>query len=288
MRLYRFLKTVKGIVKKNTVSNRKITSIDAKGERIAAMTFDDGPCGLICPDGRTLTEYICDTLVEFGFTATFNIIGSTEENYPDKPGKLGSFAWSGKKFDHYPRFGEDAFGGAKNNPNIIKKLLENGNELANHGYRHIVSGKMSYPYHKRSYFQTADEVIEDYKRLHEFIQNSFGYTMTGARPPHYVDKLCGNGDIYNIYKQLNYNYYAASFDAGGWGSDDTPRAMVNRLERLLQKDANALCGSILFQKDGLSMSGEMLIYEALPQQLALLSEYGYRIVSVRELLNIKK
>lgn len=286
MRLYRLLRAVKGLVKPNTADSNKITSTTTDGERVAAMTFDDGPCGLNCPNGRSLTSFICGTLAAYGFTATFNIIGTTAENYPDTPGK--GFAWSGKKFDHYPRFGDDVFGGAVNNPSIIRQLLDNGNELANHGYRHIVSSKMSYPYHQRRYFKTTDEVIADYKRLHNYIEDNFGYTMIGARPPHYVDKLFSGGNVLGVYEQLDYNYYAASFDAGGWGSDDTPDNMIKRLEKLLQKDPNALCGGVIFQKDGLSMSGEMLIFEALPRQLRLLSDYGYSIVSVKKLLNTKK
>ena len=283
MRLYRVLKKVKSLFIQS--DSRKIKSVDIGTRRIAAMTFDDGPCGLACPDGRALTDFICDTLAKYGFTATFNIIGTTAENYPDHPGK--GFLWSGTRFDHYPRFDDDTFGGAVNNPDIIKRLIACGNELANHGYRHVVCGKVHYPYHQRSYFKTTDEVIADYKRLHSFIYNSFGYTMTGARPPHYCDKINDGGNIFDIYLQLNYNYYAASFDAGGWSNDDTSEAMVNNFKQLLKRDPDALCGAIIYQKDGLSMNGEMLIYEALPKQLKLLLEYGYKIISVKELLDIK-
>ena len=286
MKLYRFLKATKRLVMPKKADSRRITCVDTGGERIAAMTYDDGPCGLVCSDGRTLTDFICDTLAEFGFTATFNIIGTTAENYPDSLGK--GFEWSGKRYDHYPRFGEDNLGGAVNNTETIKRLLNGDNELANHGYRHIISGKMGYPYHNRFYFKTADEVIADYRRLHNFIYKNFGYKMTGARPPHYVDNLPSGADIFDIYSQLNYNYYAASFDAGGWSSDDTAEAMIDRLERLLKKDPNALCGAIIYQKDGLSMSKTMPVVDALPQQLAILAAYGYKIVSVKELLNAKK
>ena len=62
--------------------------------RICAMTFDDGPMDLpASPDrfgGKSLTDILLDTLEEFGAKGTFDVIGSTKENYPDRPGKLGT------------------------------------------------------------------------------------------------------------------------------------------------------------------------------------------------------
>ena len=76
------------------------------GERICAMTFDDGPMGLpASPDrfeGKTLTDVLLDTLAQYGAKGSFDVIGDTSENYPDEAGKLGSAAWGGVKFDHYP------------------------------------------------------------------------------------------------------------------------------------------------------------------------------------------
>lgn len=89
------------------------------GERICAMTFDDGPMGLpASPDrfeGKTLTDVLLDTLAQYGAKGSFDVIGDTSENYPDEAGKLGSAAWGGVKFDHYPDIHCDDKGGAVHN-----------------------------------------------------------------------------------------------------------------------------------------------------------------------------
>ena len=38
---------------------------------------------------------------------TFDVVGDTSTNYPDKPGKHGSASWGGVSYDHYPDFGKD-------------------------------------------------------------------------------------------------------------------------------------------------------------------------------------
>ena len=51
------------------------------GERICAMTFDDGPMGLpASPDrfeGKTLTDVLLDTLAQYGAKGSFDVIGDT-------------------------------------------------------------------------------------------------------------------------------------------------------------------------------------------------------------------
>ncbi|HBL85390.1 MAG: hypothetical protein A2Y17_11825 [Clostridiales bacterium GWF2_38_85] len=306
MILYNTLQKIKRFIfsKKdiNTTSVRKIEKVNTGGKRIVAMTFDDGPCAVVCPDGRKLTEFIVDTLNEYSFTATFNIIGSTAENYPDNPGRSGSFYWSGTRYDHYPRFGDDILASAVNNPDLIRKIIDSGCELANHGYRHIVCGKQHFPYSKRVYFKNENEVYADYLRLHNYILESFRYPMTNARPPHYVESIgrgdpCGrlssysrpsNKTVFDVYEKLGYNYLSASFDGGGWEKNSNADEMVARLKRQLESNADSFCGSIIYQKDGLNMSGEMPIYEALPRQLNLLKSFGCSVVSVRELLEEEK
>ncbi len=115
------------------------------GERICAMTFDDGPMGLpVSPDrfeGKTLTDVLLDTLAQYGAKGSFDVIGDTSENYPDEAGKLGSAAWGGVKFDHYPDIHCDDKGGAVHNDRLIRRMLDEGHQITNHGYRHIIFGK---------------------------------------------------------------------------------------------------------------------------------------------------
>lgn len=288
MKIYKTLKSIKKIFAGDKSNDRysslRFSHVDTKGERIAAMTFDDGPCGIICTEGMKLTDFIRETLESYNFKATFDIIGSTEENYPDKPGKLGSFRWSGVCYDHYPRFEEDKIGGAVNNPDIIRRLIDGGFELANHGYRHIACGKQGFPYYGRAFFSQYNDVITDYKRLHDYIYKNFDYNMVGARPPHYAETIGGDKTVFDVYRELGYNYYFASFDLGGWEKNETSGNMVKKLKKALEENPDSLCGKVIYQKDGLSMSCDMPIYEALPLQLDLLFSHGYEIITVSELL----
>ena len=86
-------------------------------DRVCAMTFDDGPMDMpAAPDrfgGRAMTDVLLDTLKKYDAHGTFDVIGFTGDNYPDEAGALGSAAWGGVKFDHYPEFGCDERGGAE-------------------------------------------------------------------------------------------------------------------------------------------------------------------------------
>ena len=95
--------------------------------RVCAMTFDDGPMDLpAAPDrfeGRALTDVLLDALAEFGAKGTFDVIGDTSENYPDQAGKVGSAAWGGVKYDHYPDIGKDGKGGAAHCERLVRRIL---------------------------------------------------------------------------------------------------------------------------------------------------------------------
>lgn len=52
------------------------------------------------------------------------------------------------------------------------------------------------------------------------------------------------------------------------------------------ENPDCLCGQIIFQKDGYNMARRSPVADALPKQLALLKEYGYRVVTVSELLTM--
>lgn len=263
-------------------------------ERVCAMTFDDGPDALPPePDmsgGAPLTMHLVDTLRSYGATATFDIIGDTSENYPDTRGEKDTFYWGGDKFDHYPDFEKDAFAGAKNCPELVKYILDSGFELANHGYRHLIFGT-SRVYSKRVPFSSVEEVLEDLGRLHSLIKDNYGFEMKLSRPPHYIDGIAGGFNSYDVYELMGYNYMAASFDGGGWmpqkGTfEEDVKGMVEPMRRALEADENALNGQIIFQKDGCNMSRMTPIAAALPLQLELLREYGYRVCSVGELMSM--
>ena len=265
--------------------------------RICAMTFDDGPMDLPASpdrfDGRSLTDVLLDTLSEYGAKGTFDVVGDTSENYPDEAGKLGSAAWGGVRYDHYPDLGKDEKGGAVHNARLIRRMLDEGHQITNHGYRHIIFGKKSFVYGKRVSLGSYDSALEDLMRLHTLLEREYGCTMTMGRPPHYVDRVAGGFTSYDVYDALGYQYMAASFDGAGWLPSTSPdpdaaleaeiRAMVEPIRSALARDPDFFCGQIIFQKDGCNMAKRTPVAFALGEQLKLLKAYGYEVVTVAQL-----
>lgn len=266
-------------------------------KRICAMTFDDGPMNLpAAPDnfgGKAMTEVLLDACLKYGAHVTFDVVGDTSENYPDKAGKIGSASWGGVKFDHYPDIDKDDCGGAVHAPFLIQRMLDEGHELANHGYRHIIFGKKPFVYGAREHFNTIDQVTEDLIKLHSYIKDNFGYEMTLSRPPHYVDKIGRGLTSYDAYALMNYGYMAASYDGGGWLPSSLPDreaqksevdAMIQLIKKKLEVNPDFFCGQIIFQKDGYNMAKRTPVAYALEAQMDLLYKNGYKVVSVSELL----
>ena len=137
--LIKFAKSVKKKIKRNSVSYvsycRRIESVKTN-KRICAMTFDDGPTF-----DANITSTLIDILDSYGVKGTFDVIGTTENNYPDVEGKIGTPAWGGIRYDHYPRFNADKAAGAVNCPELIEKILKSGHEITNHTYSHILFGR---------------------------------------------------------------------------------------------------------------------------------------------------
>ena len=222
------------------------------------------------------------------------MVGDTSENYPDTPGKSGQADWGGVRYDHYPDLNQDDRGGVVHNDRLVRRILAEGHQITNHGYRHVLFGKKPFVYGKRDHFHGLDQVVADLSRLHTLLKERYGYTMTMARPPHYVDKIEGGFTSYDAYDQMNYLYLAAAFDGAGWlpiphssvqaSLQAEVEAMVAPMRRALEADPDALAGQIIFQKDGYNMSRRTPVAFGLKEQLALLQSYGYRVVTVQQLL----
>jgi peptidoglycan/xylan/chitin deacetylase (PgdA/CDA1 family) len=270
----------------------------ATQRRVVAMTFDDGPMDLpAVPDkfqGTSLTDILLDTLAHHNAKGTFDVVGDTGENYPDKAGRTGQADWGGVKYDHYPDINQDERGGVLHNPRLTKRILDEGHQIANHGYRHILFGKKPFVYGKRVFFTSFDQVVADQKRLDDLLRREYGYTITMGRPPHYVDQIAGGFTSYDVYNEMNYQYLAAPFDGAGWLplNHGTPEAsfqaeveaMVTPLEKALAENPDALCGKIIFQKDGYNMARRTPVALGLGRQLEILDRYGYQVVTAQELM----
>ena len=276
---------------------RRIERIETH-RRICAMTFDDGPMDMpASPDrfgGHSLTDVLLDTLAEFRAKGTFDVIGDTSANYPDQAGKLGSAAWGGIKFDHYPDIGRDDKGGVVHNDRLIRRMLKEGHQITNHGYRHIIFGKKPFVYGAREYLGSVDKAVDDLNKLHQLMRERHGYTITMTRPPHYVDKMQDGFNSYDVCDRMGYQYMAASFDGAGWlpstlsdpeaALEAEVNAMVEPMKKALEKDPDFFCGQIIFQKDGYNMAKRTPVAFGLRRQLELLREYGYQVVTVEDLM----
>lgn len=264
----------------------------ATEERLCAMTFDDGPCRLPpSPDawgGQPLTLVLAEALEKYGALGTFDVVGDTSKNYPDKAGKHGSASWGGVAYDHYPDFGKDGDGGVAHCPELVERLLKAGHEITSHTWSHVLFGPKALVYGRRHHLTGLDPVVEDLRTMHRTMREQWGYDIRLSRPPHYVDKIQGGFSTYDAYGLLGYQYLGASFDGAGWlplGSyQQEVEATWRPLEQALLGDEESLRGQIIFQKDGFNMARRTPIAHGLEKQLQLLSERGYRVVTVSQLL----
>jgi len=269
---------------------RRIEQIKTN-ERVCAMTFDDGPFNLLPSPNhsdKSLTLTLLETLEKYDARGTFDIVGDTSENYPDEPGSEGTSAWGGIKYDHYPDINKDECGGALHCPELVQRMIDGGHQLSNHGYVHRIFGAKNVVYGKRVSFNNVDEVIEDLNRLHKYVKENFNYELQLSRPPHYVDKIKGGHTSYDAYHEMDYQYMAASYDGAGWLPCSTyeqeVEAMYTGIEALLAENPDALCGQIIFQKDGYNMARRTPVADGLGKQLEILKKYGYKVVTVSDLM----
>ena len=270
---------------------RRIERVAAK-ERICAMTFDDGPCALpAAPDrfrGKALTLVLAETLERFGAKGTFNVIGNTGGSYPDRPGKAGTPSWNGLAYDHFPDIGQDERGGTFHCPELIERLLAGGHEIANHSYSHLLFGWNFQSFSQRKSQKDLGQVAADLRRLHRLMEDGWHYPMRLGRPPHGMDSIRGGFTSFDAYALLGYQYVAASFDGAGRlplaSYEAEVEAAWRPMERMLLGDPDTFRGQIIALKDGCNMARRTPVADGLERQLRLLTDHGYRVVTVSELL----
>ncbi|MDE7219079.1 MAG: polysaccharide deacetylase family protein [Oscillospiraceae bacterium] len=283
-----------GRKEKTAVQLSPVRRIDrvAVQERICAMTFDDGPCRLpASPDhfrGRPLTQVLAEILERYGARGTFNVVGDTSGGYPDKLGKPGSPFWNGAACDHFPAFRQDDQGGAVHCPELISRLLAGGHEIASHSYTHLMFGRTSLLYSSRKCQPSLEAVVADLRRLHKTLEDGWGYPLRLSRPPRCVDVIKNGFTSYDAFALMGYQYLAASFDGAGCLPQSNYQAEVEAawrpMERLLLEDPDAFRGQIITQQDGFNMACRTPVADGLENQLRLLTDHGYKVVTVSELL----
>ncbi len=216
------------------------------------------------------------------------MIGDTAGRYPDRAGREGTPAWNGQSYDHFPDIGQDAQGGAFHCPELIGRLLAGGHEIANHSYSHLLFGWDSLVLGQRKSQKDLDQVAADLRQLHQLMEKNWRYPMRLGRPPHCMDNIKGGFTSYDAYALMGYQYVAASFDGAGRlpmrTYEEEVKAVWEPMERLLLEDPDAFCGQIIALKDGYNMARRTPVADGLGMQLRLLTDHGYRVVTVSELL----
>ncbi|MCX7780091.1 MAG: polysaccharide deacetylase family sporulation protein PdaB [Negativicutes bacterium] len=149
---------------------------------------------------------------------------------------------------------------AKKFPEVAKRMVADGHEIASHGYRHENYGDM-----------TPEWVKEDIQKSHELIKEVTGVEPHLIRPPngHYSQKSLKATDEMG-YKTIIWN--VDSLDWKNPGRDVIIERVMKRVKP----------GAIILMH---ASDTPVQTADALPILLQKLKAEGYRIVTVGELLN---
>lgn len=91
---------------------------------------------------------------------------------------------------------------AKDNPELIKRMIDEGHTVGNHSYRHYTMDEVSE--------ETAKEEVN---YLHNYIEDEFGYTMSYFRFPKGEFSEQSLGIVNNLgYKSVFWSYAYADWD----------------------------------------------------------------------------
>src|SRR5699024_4270870 len=143
------------------------------------------------------------------------------------------------------------------NPDLAKKVADNGHEIANHSITHADLNKVS-----------AEQVRKEMIDSKKLIENITGKTPTLFRPP-YGSK---NDAVHEIANETEQSIALWSIDTYDW-QHLNPNATFEKVK------ANVKPGSIILMHDIHQESAD-----ALPRVMEFLDEEGYEFVTMTELL----
>ena len=113
--------------------------------------------------------------------------------------------WFLKKYNHTATFfviGEIL----EEEPDLAKLIVESGNEIANHTYRHK----------ELNFFKNKDEFEVDLRKTDSLIKKITGSTVVGFRAPKWSLKK-DMGWVLELLKKLGYLYDASIYPSNGYG-----------------------------------------------------------------------
>lgn len=143
------------------------------------------------------------------------------------------------------------------NPDLAKKVADNGHEIANHSITHADLNKVN-----------AEQVRKEMIDSKKIIENVTGKTPTLFRPP-YGSK---NDAVHEIANETEQSIALWSIDTYDW-QHLNPNATFEKVQ------ANVKPGSIILMHDIHQESAD-----ALPRVMEFLNEEGYEFVTMTELL----
>jgi peptidoglycan/xylan/chitin deacetylase (PgdA/CDA1 family) len=148
---------------------------------------------------------------------------------------------------------------AEENPALIRQMVADGHEFANHTYTHSDLTKMS-----------DAAITDEIKRTEQIIIN-----MTGQNPKPYFRPPYGayNARVANLLHQLGYYTIMWTLDSGDWLADSTVQTVLNKV---VTQSAN---GSIVVQH-----LGEPKSADALDTIIVRLKERGFTIGTMTDVL----
>lgn len=175
--------------------------------------------------GNKFTPSILDTLKQNQLKVTFFIMGPWAANYPE----------------------------------VVKRIVADGHEIASHGYRHENYGE-----------KTAEWIKEDLTKSAAQIKEASGVTPKLFRPPngHYSPQSL------KLTSELGYKTILWNIDSIDWMNPGRD-VIIDRIMKRLQPGAIVL----LHASDTPQQTAE-----ALPILLAKIKAEGYKVVTVSELL----
>ncbi|MEW9700601.1 polysaccharide deacetylase family protein [Paenibacillus sp. SI8] len=203
-----------------------------RGEVVWEINTDEKVIALTFDDGPhpTYTPQILDLLKQYQAQATFFVVGNKVKLYPD----------------------------------LLKRELEEGHELANHTYSH-------------AYLGGNTNMKKEINKAEEIIHATTGYRCQLFRPPGGVF----NDNLVSVVKKEGYKMVLWSWqlDTKDWSTPGVKRIV----DRVLLHSSN---GNIVLFHD--YVEGPTQTIDALKIILPELTKRGYRFVTVSELLNYRK
>ena len=196
----------------------------------SSCTVEGKEIAITFDDGphKTNTPQLLDILKQRGIRATFFVVGQNATEYPD----------------------------------ILKRIVAEGHELANHSYTHPVLASMS---------QSA--VHEQLDKTHQAVLKATGVSMKLLRPPY---GALSEPQRRTVNSEFGYKVILWSVDPLDWKVRDAARVQNEIV-------SHTQAGSIVLAHDIHKST-----VDAMPETLDKLTEKGFKFVTVSELLALDR